>query len=165
MKKTLITTAILFVPSVAFANVVWPALYTETKINSIPIIGLSLLIEFYLYKWLFQLNYKKAFIVTIVANMVSGVIGLIGRPLSGLAYELSIGMLVNWLFDWGTFNPVAWCFVPVFSGSVNAIIELLAIRTIWKIKITKKTFLYALGANAITAAIATIWVVLQPPQL
>ncbi len=93
---------ILLIPSNAHANVVWPALYLESKINTIPIIVLSLSIEFFVYKHLFKITAKKALLVTIAANIISGVIGLIARPLSGILYELSLGMLINMFFDWGT---------------------------------------------------------------
>jgi Na+/citrate or Na+/malate symporter len=99
------------------------------------------------------------------ANIVSGVIGLIARPLSGIAYELSLGMLINWLFSWGTFNPVAWVFVPIFSGATNAGIELGTLRLIWKEKINRKRFILTSCINAITVGIATVWVILQPPKM
>ena len=151
--------------SLFIANVVWPALYTETKLNSFPIIALSLLVEFFFFRSLFGQPSKKALIYTITANVASGVVGLLGRPLSGLLYEVTIGMVVMWLFDWGTFNPVAWCFVPVFGGALNAFLEILAIRLIWKHKFSRKHFLWLWLANIITIALATAWVVIDPPQL
>jgi len=99
------------------------------------------------------------------ANVASGVVGLLGRPLSGLLYEVTIGMVVMWLFDWGTFNPVAWFFVPVFGGALNAFLEILAIRLIWMHKFSRKNFLWLWLANIITIALATAWVVIDPPQL
>ena len=85
--------------------------------------------------------------------------------MSGLLYEVTIGMVVMWLFDWGSFNPVAWCFVPVFGGALNALLEILAIRLIWKHKLNRKNFLWLWLANIITIAMATAWVVIDPPQL
>ncbi len=101
MNKAKITISILALsfPMVAKANVVWPALYTETKLYSFPIIILSLVIEFLFFKWLFELKRKNAIIYTLVANTASGVIGLFVRPLSGIAYEVSLGAVVNWLFN------------------------------------------------------------------
>lgn len=151
-------------PSVTYANMVWPALYTETKVSSLPIILLSLVIEFFFFKWLFKIDIKKAIYYTIVANIASGIIGLFLRPLSGIAYELSLGAIVNWLFDWGTFNPVAWFFVPIIGGAINAFLELQTIRLIWKHKIDKKNYFLTWIINTVTVAIATTWVVLYPPN-
>jgi hypothetical protein len=152
-------------PSVTYANVVWPALYTETKVSSVSIILLSLVIEFFFFKWLFKLDIKKAIYYAILANIASGVFGLVLRPLSGIAYEFSLGLIVNSLFNWGTFNPVAWFFVPIFGGATNAFLELLTIRLIWKHKINKKNYFLIWIINAITVAVATIWVVLYPPSM
>ncbi len=151
----------LGLPSEALANVVWPALYVETKISSIPIIALSLLAELWFFKWLFKLDFKEAFLYALAANVVSGVLGIVLRPLSGIAYEISLGLLINWLFDWGTFNPVAWFFVPVIAGALNAILELGTIRLIWKKRITRRNYYLTWAINTATAALATIWVILS----
>jgi hypothetical protein len=146
-------------PLTIIANVVWPALYAEDKVSSIPIIALSLVIEYFFFRRLFSLNAKQACFYTLAANLASGVVGLVGRPLSGLLYEVTIGMLVMWIFDWGTFNPVTWISVPVFGGALNALLELLTIRIIWKHKFSKKNFHWLWLANIITIGIATAWVV------
>jgi hypothetical protein len=144
------------------ANVVWPALYAEAKINSLPIIALSLVIEFFFLRHLFNLTNKNALLYNLAANIASGLLGLLGRPLSGILYEVTIGMLLMWLFDWGTFNPVTWVSVPTFGGALNAIIELFTIRIIWKHKITKRNFYWIWFANIITISIATAWVAIFP---
>ena len=165
MNRRLIILFLILFPSVAHADVVWPALYTETKVSSLPIIGVSLFIEYWFFKWLFSVSHKKALFYTAASNLASGIIGLIARPLSGIVYELSLGMLVNWLFNWGTFNPVAWFFVPIFGGAVNSGIELGTIRLIWKEKINKKRFFLTLLINALTVGIATIWVMTKPTRM
>ena len=43
-------------PLTIIANVVWPALYAEDKISSIPIIALSLVIEYFFFSRLFHLG-------------------------------------------------------------------------------------------------------------
>lgn len=151
-------------PLTIIANVVWPALYAEDKVSSIPIIALSLVIEYFFFRRLFNLNAKQACFYTLAANLASGLVGLVGRPLSGLLYEVTIGMLVMWIFDWGTFNPVTWISVPVFGGAFNALLELLTIRIIWKHKLSKKNFYWLWLANIITIGIATAWVVSSPRE-
>ena len=145
------------------ANVIWPALYAEEKITSIPIIAFSLIVEFLFFKWLFKINYKEAIVYTIVANLLSGIAGFFLRPFFGLVWEVSFALLITKLFNWGTFNPVTWLFVPIIGGAINAFLELLAIRLIWKQKFTKRNYYLTWGINIVTVALAVIWVLLDPP--
>ena len=144
---------------------VWPALYTETKVSALPIIGLSLVLEYLAIRHFFKRTVKESILGTAIANLVSGLLGTILRPLSGIAYELSLGMLINWAFGRGTFNPVAWFFVPIVGGAVNAIVELFTLKLIWKMKLKKENLFTLWAVNWFTVGIATLWVVLYPPQL
>ena len=164
MQRIAITLFLLlaFSPTVA-ANIVWPALYAETRVSSLPIIALSLLLEWLVIRWLFRMDWKRSAAYALAANLASGVLGLLFRPLLGIAWDLSLGQLVIFLFNWGTFNPIAWFFVPVIGGAVNASIELLTIRLIWKQAFTRKRFLVLWLANWLTVGMATIWVVASPP--
>jgi hypothetical protein len=70
-----------------------------------------------------------------------------------------------WAFDWGTFNPIAWFFVPVIGGAINAALELLTLKLIWKERLSGKSFMALWVINWITVGLATIWVVLYTPQM
>ena len=152
-------------PSPAFANLVWPALHAEAKVSSIYIILLSLLIEYAVIRWLFKQNIKKSILYALSANLASGLFGLILRPLSGVIWELSLGKLVMIIFDWGTFNPVAWFCVPIIGGLINAVIEIQVIKRVWKQETVKKDLYILLLVNWITVGLATIWVVISPPTM
>ena len=165
MKKVFLVCLLALIPSIAFGNVVWPALYTETKVSSLPIIALSLVLEYLVIRALFGRNIKVSMMMTVAANLASGVIGLFLRPLSGIVWELSLGMLVMWIFGWGTFNPFTWFFVPVVGGAVNATLELLTIKLVWKEKFSKKNFLALWAINWVTVGMATLWVIWYPPQM
>ncbi len=165
MKKTIIVGILLILPTAALANVVWPALYVETKASSVPIIGLSLALEYLAIRWLFRRGIGRSLLYTLAANAASGVVGLVVRPISGLVWELSLGWLVMWMFDWGTFNPVAWFFVPVIGGAINAAFELLTVKLVWKERFSRRAFMVLWAINWITVGMATIWVVLYPPQM
>lgn len=147
------------------ANAVWPALYAEEKIASIPIIAFSLIVECLFFKWLFKINYKRAIIYTIVANLLSGIAGFYLRPLFGLVWVAIFDLQISKFFriNWGTFNPVTWLFVPIIGGAINAFLELLAIRLIWKHKFTKRNYYLTWVINIITVALAVIWVLFDPP--
>jgi hypothetical protein len=156
---------VLLLTTVAQADVVWPALLTESKISSVPIIILSLVIEFFVLKWLFKLNIKNTILYTFVVNLASTLLGCFLRPLSGILYEFSLGEIINTLFNWGTFNPVAWVFVPIIGSVVSTFIELSTIRIIWKHKFQKRNFFYLYLANLATTAIATIWVIFNRTEM
>jgi len=59
MVRKLLVFVLCFLPVVAYANVVWPALYLETRLFSWWAIGIGFLIEFFFIKWLFSLPQKK----------------------------------------------------------------------------------------------------------
>jgi hypothetical protein len=65
MKRTTIAVILLILPTTALANVVWPALYVETKASSIPIIGLSLAFEYLAICWLFRRGIGRSMRYTI----------------------------------------------------------------------------------------------------
>jgi len=145
---------IIIVNVPTFANVIWPALIAESEITSVPVILLSLIIELFFYKWLFKINLKKSIFYTLAANTISSILGIVLRPIGGIIYEISIGLLINKIFNTGTFNPVAWAFVPIIGGLINCFIELLTIKIIWKEKLSKKNFLLVWIINIITVSIA-----------
>ncbi len=159
LKNAVVLLVLLSFPSITYAYVTWPALYAETKINTIPVITIGIVIEFFLIRWLFKLNISNAIKYTLVANIVSGVLGLFLRPASGVMWESSIGQLVMGIFAWSTFNPIAWFSVPVIGGMLNSVLELLTIRFIWKYEFDKKNFYFLWLANSYTLGIATLWVV------
>lgn len=146
------------------ANVTWPALYAEEKITSIPIIAFSLIVEFLFFKWLFKINNKEAIYYALIANLVSGIAGFFLRPFFGLVwvaiFDLQISKFLR-LLNWGTFNPVSWFLVPIIGGAINAFLELLAIRLIWKHKFTKRNYYLTWGVNIVTVALAVLWVILD----
>ncbi len=165
MRKIIPISLLLLFPITAFGNVVWPALVTEAKVNSIPIITLSLLIEYLTIRWLFKADIKKCIYYTVCANLSSGILGLFLRPLSGLASDVYIEPVAMYFNYWGTFNPIAWFFVPIIGGAINAALELLTIRLIWKEKFSAKNYLSLWGVNWATVGLATVWVIISPPQM
>ncbi len=140
----------------------WAAVYAETKINSLPIVLISLLLEFLVIRKLFETPYNRALWYTLCANLVSGLAGLILRPLSGLLlWEMSLGVLLRFLTEWHTFNPIAWFSVAVIGGAVNAALELLTIKLLWKERFTKNKYLVLWLVNWITVGFAIIWILLS----
>ena len=161
MRKLFIAILVLF-PVVAYANVVWPALYLETRLFSWWAIGVGLIIEFFLIKWLFNLSVKRAMIADVSANTLSSIAGIILIPLSGIAWEIFPASLINWLFSWGTFNPVTWVVTFVLGCLVNAFLE-GAVYKKWfapEFRFKSKAFIWLLIANSfsVSAAYISFWV-------
>lgn len=147
---------LFFIPSAAFANVVWPALeLTDSLLWWWPI-AVGLVIEFVFIKWLFKLSFAKASVAVVVANTASTIGGVVLIPLAGFAWELFPGSVINWTFNWGTFNPVTWAATFFLGCLINGLIERLVylkwfvpVFKIWSMK-----FLWLLVANSVSVGIA-----------
>jgi hypothetical protein len=119
---------LLFAPVALWANVVWPALYLETRLFSWWAIAFGLLIEFFFVRWLFELSAKKAAAADLAANTVSTIAGLVLIPLAGIAWEFFPGSVVYWAFGWGTFNPVTWFGTFLLASLINTVLEGMVYR-------------------------------------
>ena len=155
-----------FLPSVAYANAVWPALYLETRLFSWWAISFGLLVELFFIKWLFALSIKKTVIATVSANIISALAGVILIPLVGLAWELFPGSVIYWAFNWGTFSPVTWVATFFIACLINALIE-GAVYKKWfasEFKFKSKAFLWLLAANSLSVGLAFVSLWLYPFQ-
>ena len=111
-------------PAIALADVVWPALFLETRIFTWWAILIGLALEYLFIRRLFALSPQRAVVATVVANTISALAGLPLIPLSGVAWEIFPGMLYMSLFKWGTFNPVTWGATFVLACLINTAIEI-----------------------------------------
>src|ERR1700756_2632395 len=111
-----------------YADVVWPALFLETRLITWWTIALGLLIEFFFVRWLFSLTAKKAAIATVVANAVSALLGIPLIPIAGIAWEFFPASLYMRAWNWGTFNPVTWAATFVLACLITTVIEALVYR-------------------------------------
>jgi hypothetical protein len=159
----LLALLILLTPGVAYANMVWPALYLETRLFSWWAITVGLVIEYLFIRRLFNLAPKRAAIATFTANAASAVAGVIFIPVSGIVWELFPGSLYMWAFGWGTFNPLTWGGTVFLACLINAFIESVIYRKVFKVSlvIKSKAFLWLVVANAFSVgvALASMWVV------
>jgi hypothetical protein len=93
-------------PTLAMADVVWPALFLEIRLLSWWAIASGLLAEYLFVRWLFSLSIKRAVIATVSANAASTVLGILLIPLAGIAWEIFPGSVYMGILKWGTFNPI-----------------------------------------------------------
>lgn len=121
-------------------NVVWPSLYLSVRMQSAWIIGAGLVIEFFFVLWLTRANAWRACLMTVVMNTVSTIVGIVGIPLSGLAWEMVATITVMPMFGWGTFNPVTWFASCVLAALLNSLVEITSLRLIFKVAWSRRLF-------------------------
>ncbi|HYD89124.1 MAG TPA: hypothetical protein VEA80_16725 [Vitreimonas sp.] len=140
-------------PGVAHADLVWPALYAEQRLLSLPVIAAGLLIEISVLRLCFSMQWNAALKAGVLANAVSAAIGFFLIPLAGIAWEVFPGQFINAAFDMGTFNPLAWIATFVLATLVTTAIELVVL---WKLALPRSRRLLLIWciANAATVAIA-----------
>jgi hypothetical protein len=155
----------LLVSSPAQADVVWPALYLETRLFSWWAIGLGLLVEFFFIWKVFSLPPKQALLADIAGNTASALLGIVLIPLAGIAWEVFPGLAFYHLLNMGTFNPITWGATFVFACLINALLENYVLKKFFELPFTKKTFAWLTLANAFSVGIAfgSLW--WKPVQL
>ena len=149
-------------PVTALADVVWPALYLETRLFSWWAIGLGLLVEFFFVRWLFGLSVKRALLADFSANAISSAVGLILIPVTGLAWEVFPASAINWAFGWGTFNPVTWAGTFLLACLVTTLVEGLVYRQwfVREFRFRSRQFVWLFAANALSVGVAfgSLWI-------
>jgi hypothetical protein len=151
---------LILIPSQAFANVVWPGLFVSHRMVywSIPV---GVLIEFFILKKIIRKKWSYIFLVTLVTNIISTFFGILGTLFGTLAYEFSVGSILYKFFHVGTFNPLSWTFAIIIGTLVSTIIEVLALRLIFKIDLnTKQRYLYLL-ANFLSTLVAFVTILIK----
>lgn len=138
----------------AFANMVWPALYLETRLFTWWAIGIGLLVEMLAIRIIFGIAWQKSAVASVAANAGSALLGIPLIPLAGIAWELFPGSLYLKLLDWGTFNPVTWAATFIIACLLNALIEGFILRRWFKLPVGRRQFWLLVVANAISVGIA-----------
>jgi len=147
------------------ADVVWPALYLETRLFSWWAIGLGLLIEFFFIWKIFSLSPKRALLADLAANAVSALLGVILIPLAGIAWEVFPGSVLYDLFKMGTFDLITWGITFVFACLINALLESYVLKRFFRLPFTKRTFSWLVLANGCSVGIAFASLWWKPLQL
>ena len=148
-----------------FADVVWPALYLEDRLLTWWAIIIGLLIEYGFIYYIFRRSILKTGIMTLTANALSTVIGIILIPALGVGWEIFPGSVTYKMLNIGTFNPITWTATLLLATLANGVIESLSYKFIFKEKITKKIFWLICLANLASVGLALTTVFLYPPKL
>ncbi len=137
----------------AHADVVWPALFLEVRLLSVPAIIGGLVIEWIFYFYGLRLSWKKSAIVDIAINAASTLVGIIAIPIAGIVWEFFPGLLLNKIFIAGTFNPVTWAGTYAIAVFITTSIEIYAAKRIFNLISSRTDMLVVLGANAASVGI------------
>jgi hypothetical protein len=152
--KAIAAIALIVFPVAACADVVWPALYLETRLATWWAVSLGLVVEFIVIWKAFGLTAKKAIQVDLAANVASVLLGIILIPLAGIVWEIFPGLIFYKIFHVGTFNPVTWAATYVLAVLINAVLEWAVIVRGFKLPVGKRGFWIMAGANAASVAVA-----------
>ncbi len=146
----------------AYADVIWPALLYVEKWLTWWIIGLSLIIEWPIFKWILNYTWFKSLRATIIINLISTLFGIPLIPLGGTLAEIFPGFIFYHFFNIGTFDPISWVVEVIFGAALCTLIELISLRIIYKIPISWKSFGLLLLANTLTVGLAATIVFSNP---
>ena len=138
----------------ARADVVWPALYVAGGLATWWVIAVGLLVEFPIVWWLVKGSWSRAALLTLIANLVSTLLGLLAVPLLGVVWELTLGQVAMRILDAGTFNPAAWVGAFLLAAAFNALAEAVVLRRASKLTSWAKPWAAMAAANAVSVALA-----------
>ena len=158
-------TLALFHPATASANVVWPALYLETRLVTWWAIGLGLIIELIFLALWFDFTLKKAIVADVTMNVVSTLLGIILVPLSGILWELIFGIAFYKILGVGTFNPITWTATFILAVTVNATLEKYALEKAFRVDFDKRRFYLLATANSLSVGVAFLSMYFYPVRM
>lgn len=146
------------------ANMVWPALYLETRLFTWWAICLSLLIELAAIRAIFQVPWARAGFADVAANAGSTLLGLPLIPLAGIVWELFPGSLYMRALSWGTFNPITWGATFFIACLLNAAIEGFILKRFLKLPLGRRRFWLLVLANALSVGVAFASLFIAPVE-
>ena len=164
VRRSCIGVLIAIVPFAARADVVWPALFVETRLLSIWMVLLGLAIEWPVIRYLTRRTWWASLGITIFVNTASTLCGIVLIPLAGIIWEAGPGLLMYRVLDVGTFNPLTWSATVVLAALVSAAVEGLALRWPFKHRIDRRAFALLWLANLASTGVAATSLVIWPVE-
>lgn len=156
---------VLLASTYARADVVWPALYLESRLLSLWAIPAGLAVEFAFLRWWLGFATRRAILADVTMNGVSAATGIVLVPIAGLAWELVPGQWVNSTFDVGTFNPISWTATCALAVLINTAVEGIVLRYGFKALLTRWRILGLAATNAVSVGLALASLGVSPLQL
>jgi hypothetical protein len=166
MRRTpavLITVALALCPSVASADVIWPALIFVGHLLSVPAIGIGLAVEILCLRRLLKMSWRTSLLAGVAMNLVSCALGVVLIPLVGIVWEVFPGLILYYGFNIGTFNPGTWAATFLLAAVVNALVEAITLRFLFGIAFSRRVLIILALANCASVAVACFTLWLEPP--
>ena len=154
--KIILAAAFLLLPLAASANLIWPSIYIVEQYYVWYVILIGLLIEIAAAHKFLKTSWKKSTLVMVAANAISALLGLLLIPVSGLLVEI-----LTIPFGGGTFGLLNWILDYLCAVLVNACVEGLALKWIFKYPF-KPNFLWLFVANLVSVLICIISLCFNP---
>jgi hypothetical protein len=142
-------------PVITHANALW---FFDAGHSMVFLFFIALCIEFFFLKWLFKTSYKKALYYLVTANVLSMLVGfflldIFSNVIAFIGFALKNVFNLSDQFTEG----FIWSMFPFYMGMVSALLELGAIKLIWKEKATNERFFLMWGLNMLTISMVTIF--------
>lgn len=110
---------------------IWPSLYIASSVFQFWFLILAtIIIEAICFKYFAKTEFKRSIAVSVVGNLVSGLIGTVFMATASILYHTIADTL---LFE-STFNPVNWIASYLIMCFGSILLELFAVKLIWKYK-------------------------------
>lgn len=150
---------IFLFPTLAHADIIWPELeIVSTKLTTLIIVVVGLLIEWPFIKWVTQLSWKKAILPLIVCNVVSATIGTFFVALGGFIFQYVLYLIYELmgLHGIGTFNPFGIAAATLFVAAATALVEYVVLILWFNTKNSLKNYGILLIAQILSVSLATM---------
>ena len=136
------------------ADVIWPALFLEGRLLSIPVILIGLVVEFFFVWRITSLDVAHSIAADLLMNTASTLLGIFLIPIAGIIWEFFPGIFLYKWFNMGTFNPWTWTATFCLAVVINAALETLIVAKVFGQKMGKRGFGWLCIANSISVGIA-----------
>lgn len=145
----------LLVPSVVYANMIWPSIYIVEQYYVWYVILAGLVIEIVAAHFFLKTNWGRSILIMFVANAISAILGLLLIPVSGIVVEI-----LTTPFGGGTFQISHWILDYLCAVFANTLVEGLSLKWIFKYTF-KSNFWWLFCANLVSVIICVVLVLLK----
>lgn len=132
-------------------NMIWPAIYVVEELYHFwYIVFFTIVIEMFLLKWILKVKYSKALLMSVLGNLISGVVGTYIMMWSMLFWHILVGQIFGSIFN--AFNWIM-TFVLLFTGSVFLEVAFIVYWFEYKVKPVLKSMLLGNALSYVMIAI------------
>ena len=133
--------SIILFSKLAYADMVWPAMFLGSKLTSWWVILSGLVIEYFFVLPLTKFNLKQSFVIDITMNLVSTILGYLLILLFGMGAGLF---------------PFPWLATFILAVIINGLLESFVVTLFLKTRIGWRLFGWLCLANTLSVGLAMI---------